>query len=402
MNTVVTTRGWFGRIKDSVIGFFLGLVLIVGSIALLAWNEHRTLKTRKGLDEGKEVAVSTAASPVDASKEGLLVHVTGRTATAEGVSDPEFGLESEGLAIRREVQMYQWKENKKERKEKNVGGSETTITEYSYEKVWSDERIDSSDFHEPEGHRNPGGFPVESQRFDAPDASLGDYRLTPTQIGSIGGWRKVDPQGLESGEWRRGNGAELYRGNNPGSPQIGDVRVRFEELPPSDISVVARQTGNTFAPWTSANGTEVDLLEDGVQTIATLFEHAQSSNAMMGWILRAVGFVAMWIGFGMLINPLRVLADVIPFLGRIVGAIGGFVTFIIAAVLSLIVIVVSWLVVRPLLVVALIAGGVGVFMLWGQIRGRSHPPSTALPPRAPGAYIPVPPSPPPPPPPPRR
>lgn len=398
---MVTTRGWFGRIKDSVMGFFLGLVLIVGSIALLAWNEHRTVKTSRGLDEGKAAAVTTPASPIDASKAGKLVHVSGRTATAEGATDPEFGLAVEGLALRREVEMYQWKEHKKERKEKNLGGSETTITEYTYEKVWDDDRIDSGNFHQPEGHRNPGAFPVQSQRFDAADARLGDYRLNSGQIGSIGGWRRVDPQVVESDEWRAGDGAELYRGDNPASPRVGDVRVRFEELPVSEITVIAEQAGSGFQPWKSSNGTEIDLLEDGAQSIATMFEHAHSSNSTLGWILRAVGFVAMWIGFGMLINPLRVLADVIPFLGRIVGAVGGLVTFIIAAVISLTVIVVSWLVVRPLLVVAIIAGGVGLFLLIGQIRGRKHPPQTAMPPRVPGAYIPVPPSPPPPPPPPR-
>lgn len=63
----------------------------------------------------------------------------------------------------------------------------------------------------------------------------------------------------------------------------------------------------------------------------------------MAWLLRAAGFLLMWLGFGLTLNPLRVLADLLPFLGRVVGAVGRMLSFLLAAILSVVVIVISWL-----------------------------------------------------------
>jgi gamma-tubulin complex component 4 len=50
-----------------------------------------------------------------------------------------------------------------------------------------------------------------------------------------------------------------------------------------------------------------------------------------------------------LLNPFKVLADVIPLAGRIVGAGAGFVAFLVSAVGSITVIALAWLWYRPLL-----------------------------------------------------
>jgi hypothetical protein len=418
MNYVVTRKqGWFSRIGGSIKGFFFGLLLVLGAIGLLAWNEHRTVKTRKGLQQGEKVTLSVPADRVDVANAGKLVHLTGTTQTASGSRDTEFDVSRNALSLKREAQMYQWREKKTERKEKNLGGGETTVTEYSYSKVWDDDLIDSSNFQQPSGHSNPGSMPVRSQRFDAADAAIGAFALNSGQIGSIGGWRAVAvsevPYAKRGGGWRSGNAGGLYMGADPAQPQVGDVRVTFEELPVGPITVIAAQEGAGFKAWTTPNGVEIDLLEDGSQTIPKMFENAQSSNATMGWILRGVGFLMMWMGFGMTLNPLRVLADVIPFVGRIVGAAGGLLSFLLAAILASVVIIISWLFVRPLLVIAVVAGGIGLFMLIGQLRARKVVPQSGpgygaapgyVQPSAPGAYIPdppsrsVPPGPPPPPP----
>lgn len=406
MNVVVRTRqGWFSRIGGSIKGFFFGLLMVFGAIALLAWNEHRTVKTRKGLDQGAAAVVVAPLDRVDPALAGRLVHVSGPTRTQAGSMDPEFQLRRDALALQRTVEMYQWREKKTERKEKNAGGSETTVTEYSYTQGWADELIDSSRFHQPAGHANPSRMPLRSQRYDAPDAQLGAYRLSASQLGAIGAWRDLLisdlPPNLRSEGWGMGVNGELYRGLSPSSPRVGDLRVRYRELPPSTISVVAQQEGNGLMAWTAPNGVTVDLLDDGTRTAAELFAQAQSSNATLAWVLRGAGCLMMWVGFGMLLNPLRVLADVIPPLGRVVGFAGGLVSFVLTAVLALTVIAISWLVARPLLVISVLAVGVGGFLLLGQLKARRAapmPPPIAYPP---GAYIPDPPrgSPPPPPPP---
>jgi hypothetical protein len=69
----------------------------------------------------------------------------------------------------------------------------------------------------------------------------------------------------------------------------------------------------------------------------------------MTWILRLVGFILMLVGFSLLFRPLSVLADVVPFIGDIVGVGTGFVAFLLSLPLSLLVISVARIFYRPLI-----------------------------------------------------
>ena len=57
-------------------------------------------------------------------------------------------------------------------------------------------------------------------------------------------------------------------------------------------------------------------------------------GAMMTWILRLVGFIVMWIGISMVFGPFTTFADVIPFVGDLLGMGVGFFSFILAAVIA--------------------------------------------------------------------
>jgi hypothetical protein len=75
---------------------------------------------------------------------------------------------------------------------------------------------------------------------------------------------------------------------------------------------------------------------------------AEAGNAAMTWGLRILGLLLLFFGFMALFRPLVVLADVVPFLGTIVG--GG--TFAVSAGLSVVIgfgcIAIGWIVARPL------------------------------------------------------
>jgi len=72
-----------------------------------------------------------------------------------------------------------------------------------------------------------------------------------------------------------------------------------------------------------------------------------------------IGFVVMFVGTAAVSNPLKVLADVLPLAGKIVGAGTGLVAFLISSVGSLTIIALSWLWYRPLLGVTLLLVAVG-------------------------------------------
>jgi hypothetical protein len=185
-----------------------------------------------------------------------------------------------------------------------------------------------------------------------------------------------------AGKAKRHDGG-LYLGNNPTSPQVGDVRISFTIVPAQEISLVAQQSGSSFTPYQASTGENIELLQTGIKTAAAMFQKAQSDNAMWTWIVRAVGFFLMFAGLGMMFKVLSVIADVLPFLGNVVGAGTGFIAFLISAVLSLITIAVAWIVYRPLLGVALLAVAVGLVVLVKGKLGKAKQSQMAAPPPPP-------------------
>ena len=72
--TEVTTTGWLQRLGQSIVGALFGLVLVIGSIVLLSWNEGRAVEAIRALDQGARQVVEVKADALDTAAEGKLVH----------------------------------------------------------------------------------------------------------------------------------------------------------------------------------------------------------------------------------------------------------------------------------------------------------------------------------------
>jgi hypothetical protein len=387
--SITEHTSWWSRLKSSFFGFLISFVLVIAGLMLLAWNEHRTLKNYKGLKAAGDTVVMTAADRIDPAIDGKLVYVSGNVDSGQSASDPEFGIEAPALVLRRSVEMYQWKEKKRTEEREKLGGGKETITTYSYEKVWSDDPIDSGSFRES-GHNNPSSMPYRDKNFLVADARLGAWRANDSILSALDGQPLTlsESGGFPSG-FRLVDAHMLYRGANPGSPQIGDLRVKYSAVPPQPASVIAQAEGDGLTAWTSPAHTPVFLVEAGIHDAATLVANAQSSNSTIGWVLRAVGFVLLWIAFSMMLGPLATLAAVLPPLGRAVGTFTGIIAFVLAAVLASVTIVLSWILVRPLWAVAIVLAIVAAIALWSRKSARNAP--------APAPFMGPPPMPPPPP-----
>jgi len=354
----VSSQSWFSRIGQSIKSVLVGLVMFVVAFPLLFWNESRAVQTTRSLKEGSGAVVSVPADKVDPANEGRLVHVSGPV-TAEGtLTDEQYGVSAEALKLVRNVEMYQWTEDKKSEEKKKLGGGTETVTTYDYKKEWSDKAVDSSSFQHPEGHENPGALPVESETLIADPITLGAFTLSSDLVEKLGG--EVDlPVGQEqipeeqSKQIRADNG-RFYLGENPSSPQIGDARISFQVVNPGPRSLIAAQVGETFEPYATKAGDAILLLEEGTKSAAAMFKTAQDANIMMTWILRAVGFFVMFLGLLMVFKPIAVFGDVVPLVGTILGAGLGLFSFLTALFLSLVTIAISWIFVRPLLGIGLL------------------------------------------------
>lgn len=374
--TEVTSESWLSRIGGAFKGIVIGFVLFIAAFPLLFWNEGRALKRYKTLNEGAGSFISLPRASVFPENEGRLVHVTGKAVTAETLVDPEFGVALNAVKLIRKVEMLQWEEHRKRQSKKKLGGGKKTVTTYSYSKTWSSSLINSNNFKKPHGHQNPAGMPYQSKSLEATRVSLGEFNLSRSLVGQINNATPlplgdlVDIDRFPGAEYHDGG---LYFGEEPASPQIGDLRITFRVVAPTDVSVVSRQTKETFSPYRAEAGGTINMLSIGIVAAEDMFEMAHQSNVMWTWIIRIGGFVLMLIGVAMILKPLSVIADVVPVVGNVVGAGTGILSILIAAPFAFLTVAIAWLRYRPvigmvLLVLASVAAGL-IFIL--SKRGKS-------------------------------
>lgn len=416
--TETTQTSWGSRLGSAFKGIVTGIVLILVGTVLLYWNEGRTVKTGGAINEARSVVVRAEdISRVDPALAGKVIYATGRADTQDVLQDPIFGVSAPAINISRSVEYYQWQEHSREEKRKKLGGGEETVTTYTYTQEWVGGPIDSGAFRDPDYQgRNRVLARYEDETFYAPHVSFGAYTLPDFLKRSIDGAVPLDlvldgerkkaifgGLSVESGlagnavlpaagssdpasvdaafmggvssvlqpqdRYVHAQGNVLYLGENPGSPQIGDVRVTFSQTPPADVSIIAQVVGNTFEEFTASNGYTFSRLNMGTVGMERMFAGAESDNAMMAWILRVVGTIVVIVGLGTILHPLSVIADVIPILGSIVGAGTGLVAFLLGLAWSLLVIAVAWVRFRPILAAALL-GGVAILVGMTYMKGR--------------------------------
>ena len=379
--------GYGSRVGGSFVGALFGILLFVLAFPLHFWNEGRAVAEHKALQEGASSVVDAPIAPVNAAMEGKLVHVGGKATATQPVSDTQFGVSAQALALERKVEMFQWREHKKTRTEKKLGGGERKITEYSYDTGWDDDVVDSQRFEHPEGHVNPGKMPFSSTRIDANPVHLGDLVLAPSFASRIGNETVLVPRLSDLppnlGATFQLDDGRLVTSKTPASPEVGDVRVQWSQVPEQVLSVVGVQHSGTVEAFTASNGREVALLESGEVPAKQMFAAAESRNNQLTWLLRVGGTFLMWLGMVMALGPIARILDFLPFLGSMVEGGVMLVSALLASCLSAITIAVAWFFYRPVVGIALIAIAVGAALLLRKRTQRPPPPPVGMPPPPP-------------------
>lgn len=384
----VTSASWFERIKGAVVGVLIGLLLVVVMVAGLFWNEGRAVQTAQSLAEGAGAVIEVDGGSVDPANEGKLVHVSGKVTANGGLADEDFGIAVQGLRLSRAVEMYQWKETSRSETKTNMGGSEETVTTYSYSKAWDASEVDSTAFEKPEGHQNPA-LVIRSKAFQVVSGELGAFTLDKPVLDRIGG---DEPMALTSAQAasiaasypgsRRVSIADgkAYLGADPSAPALGDYRIGYELAPLDVVSIVARQVGNGFEPYKTMAGDELLMVDMGKMSAQKMFADAVSENTLITWLLRIGGFLLLALGFGLIMSPLGVILDVIPFLGSIARMGAGIVAFLLATLVGATTIAFAWFWYRPLLAIGiLLVAAVAAWALarFGRSRGQVSPAPSA-------------------------
>lgn len=260
--------------------------------------------------------------------------------------------------------------NKEDKKDKAGGGQEVTTT-YTYDKAWVSAPIDSGNFKKSSEYVNKAPN-IGKEMMVAQNIQLDEYRLTSEQINVLkSNTQQIMPTAEMAAAVRDMVGIEtqvsvdtLYIGENVSTPAIGDAKVTLSFVPSGqDISLIGMKKGNQILEYTTKNGATKILVEAGIVPPAAMVSNAQSANKMWGWMFRIGGILLIFGGFKMILAPIVALGMVLPILGAVAGMGTGLISFVLTAVISLVVISLAWLVFRPLVAIPMLIIAVGL-LIW--------------------------------------
>lgn len=325
----------YGTLRGSIGGVVVGVVLFFGSFLVLWKNEGRVDFSQLAK---RAKAIDTKAP--SKREEGALVSVTGELQVETSAQDPLFLHPASALRLDRHVEMYAWVEEREMRKRPNG----ESITEYRYKHAWTSSPTSSSSFYEPRGHYNPPTS-YRQETFYAPQAHIGIYTFRPseTQLPSPTPLR-LQKHMVVSQEGQLVGDQYLFVGTGTNDePALGDLRISYSLLPSEGTYTLFGQKSVERILSYYDKTTDVSFLrlfqgtrEEAISTLSTEYK-------VMGWVLRVVGFLMMWIGMLLFLGPISALLSIIPFLGTASRFLVSIITLPVAMALSLVIIGISLL-----------------------------------------------------------
>lgn len=355
-------QGFFSKMSSSFSGIIVGILLIIGGIAVLWNNEHNNVKNIKDNKELRDQVIDVSSTEVDSAYEGKLIATSGKLTYNEAtITDSLFGISAQTPVLERTVEVYQWIE------ESETKGDNTT---YTYSKEWSEKLVDSSEFNTTTGHENPSVKKYESERFETEETlKVGAYSLISSFKKLLSANKNVGiPEDLTLPEGYKVNNKYITNSADVDSPQIGDIRISYTMNDYKEVSVLGKQKGDTIVDYTTKKNTNIKRLVEGETNGNGIISSKESADKTSKWIWRILGTLLIIIGVGGILGPVTTLIGYIPFLGNIVNSMIGVVSFLIGLSIALIVIAISWFAARPIVaiislvgVAALIAGLVYYF-----------------------------------------
>ncbi|MDP2385993.1 MAG: TMEM43 family protein [Bacteroidota bacterium] len=370
--TEVSHKSGLSNIGGSFKGIIFGILLIVGSIYLLWTNEGRAVHVARALEEGSGSVVSVAANKVDPTNEGKLVHVSSLATTKDTVVDEEFDVKVNALKLIRDVEVFQWKEKTSSSTKNNLGGSSDTKTEYTYVKEWGSSPVSSDNFKIKEGHINIVPYAYEDKTKLAAHVSFGAFSLNEDLLGRISTSEKLPVKIIDTTKLKNAmlSAGSIYMGSkNLSNPEVGDVRISYQAVYPKNVSIVAKQIGNTFEEYIASNDETVLLLKEGTSSAENMFKKAIEGNKFKTWLLRWLGFFMMFFGFRGIFKPLIAMGNIIPFVGSMISMGVGIISFALALPISALIIAIAWFTYRPLMS-GIIIGSALLIYFYYRSRGK--------------------------------
>ncbi|MBD8873388.1 TMEM43 family protein [Rhodanobacter sp. DHB23] len=324
-------------IPRGVLAIAAGVALLALGIVLAAWTEHGLAVYRGALQQhgGDVLDLGSDADP-QPNLQGRLVRISGTPRVVVQPLDADFNQQADTPLLVRHVQMFQWHELRM--------GNDVT-----YELDWSDTPQDSSHFAQPNGHANPGAFPLQGKRFAAERVQLGGFALGPGLVQDLPGSEAISPDAKSLPENLAASFSlyddALVTSARPGAPRVGDLRVSWGAAPLQEITVIARVDGDRLVPAADAadgKGYQVDVGDSALVDMRP----DMAARPAHAWSCRVLAVLLAALGTGLLlsrdakrIDPLAALGGgllaaaasaAIPWLGASLPAVAAWLAVAVA------------------------------------------------------------------------
>lgn len=350
--------GFFANLSSSFGGIIVGILMIIGGISLLWWNEHNNVKNIKNVKEMRDQVIDVSSTSIDTANEGKLIATSGKLDYNESVlTDDAFKVSATTPVLVRTVEVYQWVEESE---------TKDDTTTYTYKKEWSEKLIDSSEFNTPTGHENPVDVKYESERFETEETlKVGAFSLISNFKSMLNADKNVGlEESTELPEGYKVYNKYILNCEDPSSPVVGDIRVSYTKADYKDVSVLGKQIGDEIGDYTTKNNTNIKKIVKGTTNGTGMINDIESANKFSKWMFRILGTLLIVIGVGAVLGPITTILGYIPFVGTVVNSVIGVISFLIGLGIALIVIAISWFAARPIIAIcSLIGVAVIIFLL---------------------------------------
>ena len=330
------------------------ITILALGLALLGWNETRALGQSTGTGAAIASAVHIDVNRIDPANEGHLVFATGTAGSSGRIFDDELDISfTDAIAVRREVEMFQWVES--------TTGAHASA---DYSQAWSGKRNDASSFRRAAGHVNPP-MKISGTDWTADSTRLGSFEIGSAAALLLRDAQAVQPPSVPRGWIRRGD--YLVLSTDPQTPRLGDLRVRYFIVKSgTQVSVLARQSGDRFAPYRLRDGTDLFALRQGKLEGERLVAGDNHASQASLWILRAISALMIWCGILLSIKPLATMSTAPLHPSVAAPAPRALAAFTVALPLASLIAAATWLFDSPVQAALLILGSLAVSALAGR------------------------------------
>lgn len=406
--SVSSHQSYGSRVGNSLRNILVWIVLVIGSIVLLACNEKRYLNDHEDLDFWEKNVNETVSDEINPDLEWKEVHLYWEIISdAEALKDDVFWIITDDLKLKRTVEMYQWFEESKKECHDNYWWSQDCNTTYTYDTEWSENPIDSSNFHTQSWYFNPSTREYESSEREKSPITLGAYTLDSVFTKQLTNYKTINlseqnitlPENPEiipnqqsqenetttvennnnsylygdsqeaatttiSNKRFHINGNQIYVWEDPTKPSVGDLRITFSSVKPWTISIVWKQMGNELTSYKAPHWKNINLLEYWNVSAEDMFSNEQQATKTRTWILRLLWLILMYAWFSLMFQFIEAIAKVLPFLADIIWVWTGIISLCLTLLVGFLTIGIAWLAVRPVIwICCLVVASVGIFFL---------------------------------------